>query len=254
MNTPKIDQKKITAAAKEGALKGALEEIKEFYTSWSSPYRKAIKEELETKGIGDFKLDIPDIIALLNESLSKKVSEIANEAIARTYIPIVQQFLTREEKQIKLSDMLKEFISCNYLSDHENLENCELEVERRSEDENEYNYQWLNVAIYCEEHIYEMTLSPTYESEKEVKENKGVGKLKYTFLGLPQKKNKPGMSDYPQTMVLMKDGVELKLPFTKDVLSDPFTSYMYRLILSGSEITIDVEEFDEDMFEERCHC
>ena len=60
-----------------------------------------------------------------------------------------------------------------------------------------------------------------------------------------------------QTMKLsVENGVTLELPFTKDILKDEFMSYIARLVMSGSLIILDVEDFDDWMFPEDdgCHC
>ena len=49
--TPVIDTKVLQEKANEYAQKGAEETIKDFYSGYSSPYRAAIREQLENKGI-----------------------------------------------------------------------------------------------------------------------------------------------------------------------------------------------------------
>ena len=48
----------------------------------------------------------------------------------------------------------------------------------------------------------------------------------------------------------IENGVTLELPFTKDILKDNFTSYIARLVMSGSLIIMDVEYFEDWMFPE----
>lgn len=44
---PELDAERLNEAAKEAAMKGALECINEYYTGYKSPFKKAITEELE---------------------------------------------------------------------------------------------------------------------------------------------------------------------------------------------------------------
>src|SRR5690606_11147379 len=94
--TPVLDLDFLQKKANEHAMKGAEEAIKEFYSSWNSPYRKAIEQNLINKGV-DNNFDIPDIIAVLNQKISNEIDLIANTAISKTFIPFVKEFLIREK-------------------------------------------------------------------------------------------------------------------------------------------------------------
>jgi hypothetical protein len=55
-------------------------------------------------------------------------------------------------------------------------------------------------------------------------------------------------------MKIKVEGAELEMPFTPDVLRDDFISFMARLVISKSVITMDTTDFDDNLFPERCHC
>lgn len=234
---PVIDMTVIQEKANEYALKGAVETIKDFYSGYNSPYRKAIEESLTGRSLG-FNFDLPDIVAAINDNLSKEVDSIANTAIAQTFIPLVQKFLTREEKEIKFSDILKEFVDEHSLN---NYNDCSCEVL-----ENE-RHGWLSVSIVGENKSYDLTLHKDYQSEKD-------GIKKYCFLSLPYRDGINNSYGSKSMKLSLNDGATLEMPFTRDVLSDRFTSYIARLIMSKSLITMDTDSFHEDMFPERCHC
>ena len=232
---PVIDPEVLQEKVNQAAMKGALSTIEEFYTGYNSPFKKAIKEDLEGKEIRHT-FELPDIIATINDSLTSEIDRIANTAISKTFVPLVQRFLTRTDDEIKFSDILKEFIECSPESDRDYFE---VSIKRHEK------YTWLDVILSSEDKSYRLTLHTDYKSERE-------GNVKYIFLGLPYTDN-----GRIQTMKLsIENGVSLELPFTKDILKDKFTSYIARLVMSGSLITLDVEDFDDWMFPEDdgCRC
>lgn len=231
---PVLDMKVLQEKANEYAMKGAIESIKEYYSGYNSPFRKKINEELEKQEIG-WSLDLPDILALINESLKNEMSIIANNSIAQTYVPMVQKLLTRVDKEVNFSEILKEFIEC---VEPEYMDDCEVSVTENSK------YGWLNVSIEHEKRPYELTLHEDSESKRK-------GEKKYCILSLPRNTFTDSRKD---KMTFEMGGGKLEMPFEKDVLKDKFLSYIARIIICDSLITMDTRSFNEDMFPERCHC
>ena len=231
---PVIDPEVLQEKVNQAAMKGALSTIEEFYTGYNSPYKKAIKEDLESKEIRH-SFDLPDIISTINDSLTSEIDRIANTAISKSFVPLVQRFLTRTDDEIKFSDILKEFIECSPESDRDYFE---VNVKKHEK------YSWLDINLSSEDKTYRLTLHSDYKSEKE-------GIVKYILLSLPYTDNSRN-----QTMKLsVENGVTLELPFTRDILKDNFTSYLARLVMSGSLITMDVTDFEDWMFPETgCRC
>lgn len=228
---PVLDTEELQKKANEYAMKGAIESIKDFYTGYNSPFRKAFDEHLQKKDIAP-NFDLPDIIATINESLSKEVDIIANTAISKTFIPALQRFLTREQEEINFSDLLRRFIK---ETNQEDYDLCSVDI-RKSE------YSWLDVTITGEKDEYKITLHEDWETRNEPVR-------KYKLLSLPYSEEK-----YRPTMKLSVDNVALELPFTRDILHNEFLSSIARLVIAGTKINIDQREFDEDMFEKECHC
>ena len=231
---PVIDPEVLQEKVNQAAMKGALSTIEDFYTGYNSPFKKAIKEDLESKEIRH-SFELPDIIATINDTLTTEIDRIANTAISKSFVPLVQRFLTRTEVEIKFSDILKEFIGSSTESDRDYFD---VSIKRHEK------YSWLDVNLSSEDRTYRLTLHTDYKSEKE-------GNVKYIFLGLPYTDN--GRN---QTMKLsIENGATLELPFTRDILKDEFMSYIARLVMSGSLITMDVEDFEDWMFpEDGCSC
>jgi len=249
---PELNLDLIQQKANEAATNGTIKTIEEFYNGYGSPYRKALEDNLKSKGV-DQNFDIPDIVAVLNEKLSAEVDQIANTAISKTFIPLVKQFLVREESEIKFSDILKKFIEAtgfeysNYDADEYSVQ----KVDRHSSSSLKDTFP--TYQIYNGETGYELHFYAKSEG----------GIQSTTLMSLPPQQDKPGSGRYydktyesSNKMKLSLDGVTLELPFARGVLEDDFVSYCARLIIGNCNIIFDVEDFDEDMFPSRnsCNC
>lgn len=241
LNTDVLQEK-----ATEFAMKGAIESIKDYYSGYNSPFRKAIDEQLKAKAF-DHNLDLPDIIAVINESLSKEIDNIANAAIAKTFVPMVRRFLVRAEKEMNFSEILKKFIE---VTDTESPDDVSIDMEKHRE------YNWYKLVLTHKENTYEATLHETYSTKKNPDSKKT-----YEFLSMPtasiSRSRTASYSSYTPSAPVMKlsiDGATLEMPFTRDVLSDPFVSFIATLILADTKITLDCQDFSDEMFPEGCHC
>lgn len=245
---PVIDNELLQKKANEFAQKGAEECIKEFYTGYNSPYKKAIEENLKNKGL-DSSFSIPDIIGVLNDKFSQEIDQIANQAIAKSFIPLVKDFLIREDSEMKFSNILKKFI-----------------------EETNFEYNDLDADDYTVEKVEEYDRSSSLRStffSYQISNGKTGYELRFyrkneTFIeimSLPYRmdeNNKYSRSyESNQKMKISLDGgATLELPFTKGILEDRFISFIARLVIGNNNIIFDVEDFDEDMFpkDDHCHC
>jgi hypothetical protein len=216
---PVIDTEVLQKRANEYAMQGAEASIKEFYTGWNSPYRKAIDAELNKLKVGTG-IELPDVVALINEALSQAVDEIANAALAKTFIPQVKRFLTRVDAEIPFSDILKEFIETG--SDIEPGD-CDCSIDKDAK------YGWLTIEISDGKRNYNFTLHVDHNTEKQ-------------------------QQKYGEKITLYVDDAKIELPFTRNVLQDNFVSYLASIVLCNSKITMDCDGFEDNMFPERCHC
>lgn len=240
---PVINTETLQQKANEYALKGAEEALKDFYSGYNSPYKKAIEENLKNKGL-DNNFDIPDIVAVLNEKISEEVDLIANNAISKTFIPKIKKFLTREDAEFKFSDILKKFID---VTDFE------------SNDIDHYDY---TVDFECREGktFSNATFFHFIISNGEVKYNLHFYRSKevITIISLPrvEKTNdKHNSYSYNQKMTLTIGDAKLEMPFTRGVLEDDFVSLIARLVIGNNKIVFDTTDFSEDLFpNDHCHC
>lgn len=224
---PSIDSEIIQERASEFAMKGVIESIKEFYTGYNSPFKKAIEEELKKKSIPSNFLALPDIMALINQELVREIDAIANQAVAKSFIPLVSEFLSGVEKEVNFSNILKKLIKQLEL---DNPYECSVQISKK-------DYGDLDVRVEWKEESYRLTLYQDRYSTKE-------GFIKYKFLNLPW-----SYETQRKTMKLQIGEATLEMPFTTSVLENPFLSYIARLIIAGSLITMDCEDFDEEWFQ-----
>lgn len=233
--TATVDINTLQEKANEFATKGALKAIEDFYTGYNSPYKKGIIENLSSKSVDNFSFALPDILALINEHLTIEIDAIANTAVAKSFVPLVAQFLTRQEKTADFSDILKQFIeTAGY--DEKDPDNFNSICEK------DKTHGWYNVELSDLKRSYSFTLYENYESKK-------TDHIKYQLLSLPYT-DKTDRS----VMKISIEGASLELPFTRDILKDSFVSKLAGYVISNTVITMDTTYFNEDMFPHECHC
>lgn len=242
---PVINTELLQQKANEYAMKGAEEALKDFYTSYNSPYKKAIEENLKNKGT-DQQFDIPDIIGALNEKFSEEIDNIANSAIANSFIPLVKKFLIREDSEVRFSDILKKFI-----------ERTDFEYNQKYNEVDISDYQVEKVEErYGSFFEYRISYNDIGYELRFYKKSEGT----VTIMSLPYILKSDRYDRQFETKQIMKlsleGGATLEMPFTKGILEDDFASYIARLVIGNNNIIFDVEDFDDDMFPENdnCHC
>ncbi|WP_322545006.1 hypothetical protein [Elizabethkingia miricola] len=247
---PVIDTDFLQQKANEYAMKGAEDALRDFYTSYSSPYKKAIEENLNNKGV-DGSFDIPDIIGVLNAKFSQQVDEIANTAIAKTFVPMVKKFLTREDAEIKFSEILHKFIErTDFKGNDQSIEDYTVEKITKYDESPSLRDTFFSYQISNGEIGYELSFYRNRHNDKE----------EITMSSLPYLLDNYGKYSHRyETQQKMKisldEGVTLELPFVKGILDDDFTSFIARLVVGNNTIVFDVQDFDEDMFpNNHCHC
>lgn len=225
---PVLNMDELQAKANEFAMKGAIESIKDFYSGYNSPYRKSINEQLEKRGVS-VHFELPDIIAELNKGLANEIDLIANQAIAKSFVPLVNKLLTRTEPEVNFSSLLKCLIKdC----DAEYASECDLEIEE------EPRWGWLNINVTINKEKCCFTL---HKQLSEIGDTK-----RYQLLSLPSL----SISGNRIMKVSLDGGATLELPFIPNVLQGEFNSYCARLVMSQSIIIMDCDDIDEDWFHE----
>lgn len=222
---PILDSTKLQEAANNAAMAGTIKALNEYYNGYNSPYTTALREELDKKNTS-IHLELPDIVALINDKISAEVDLIANRAIAQTLLPDLKRALTRRPEIVLFSDILKSAIEDIFEVKQEDCR-CEIEIHPK--------FGWLNVRLIIKERRYEFTLHK--DNEKPL----------YWCASLSRDEHKH------EEMELSIDNIKVKIPFTTGVLKNKLQQYLASIIISGSKIEMDVEDFEYNMFE-NCHC
>lgn len=129
MIVPSIDMSKVQELANQYAMEGIRKALENFYTSYDSPFRKAVLEHFNEQ-VPSFQLDLPGIMAMLNEALSTMCDNIVNKAIATSYIPLINDLLTQTKKEICVSDIVKKFIEVYSDGDEWDGDNFSVTIEK----------------------------------------------------------------------------------------------------------------------------
>lgn len=233
LENPKVDVKVIQQRANEAAEKAYLKEIEAYYTSYNSPYRKLIAEELEKQEF-TYSMRLPNIMEKINKALSDQIDQIANNAIAHSFIPMVHEALVKIDKDLKISKFLQMVIE---------------ELHPDSEEAEEFNFSysknrrnnWLDCQLITHQGSYEFTLHGDMY---------GTPEGKHKLLSMP--------SDHEsrfKKVKIIKDDVTVEIPFTSNILQDKVMNIFFKILLSECVIDVDCDEFDEDWFpRNECHC
>lgn len=222
---PVLDMEEIQAKANEFALKGAIECIKSYYTGYDSPFKKEIENYLKNMS-PSFSFTMPEIMGVINESLSSQIDIIANEAVAKSYVPLVRQFLTRTKEVVNVSEIVDKFKEVHEFDD-DSIEAC------LSKDE---SFGWHNLILECGKEKYNITLHEDSKDEK--------GQEYFSMLSLPYECKD---SRYNHTMkIQISEGATMEVPFTCGILHNRFLTYIANLVMFKTKIVIDKADFDDE--------
>lgn len=188
------------------ALKGAEDAIKEYYTSYKSPYKQAIQAYLEGNQTV-IKFEIPNFVDALNTQINNKINGMVNNTIALT---LMEEFdgLFKDHQNIKFSDLLKA-----YKKENDEIPRVEwIERER------------FLLKFKIDDYLF-------YFRENESTELITITSFYNT--------------DYSETnMRVKKNDVTIELPAFNNRLYDDFTKMVYSAIIHKTPIEIDVDYWE----------
>ena len=227
MKEIKLDEEKIQQMAEKYALEGAEKAIRDYYTSYNSPYVKALEEHLRTQ-LPSRWFDLPDLTAAINKALSEKISTLCNQMVAQTYIRIFDRMLSGVERGVVSSqDVYRNY--CEYVKDREDDdfdgEELECEVETSS-----YGFKYL-LMKYNGETEFRLSL---YEDKRDKD-----GNQLYSITGLPHTGAYAHLDGkLPSMSIKLDENRTASVPITPDVLSNSFMAYLANILIHGVKIII----------------
>ena len=84
ITAPVLDMNVIQKAAQDAAMKAALEEVKDYYLGYNSPYRKQLKEYM-AKNAPSTCLELPEFSELLSKSLTAEIENFVNKKCVESF-------------------------------------------------------------------------------------------------------------------------------------------------------------------------
>lgn len=226
MEPIKLDDKKLQELAEQYAMKGAEQAIKDFYTGYHSEYMDKVRQVC-TDHMPSIFFDPVDITAEINKAIKQRLTAIANEAVAKSFIPLIEGLLSRFPNNITTSNYLFQLYG-NYVKDREDddFDSSELELTVRSD-------SYFTKMNFCYKGDEEFVLFLSDAGfDKDSKERL------YTTHSLPH--NHAWKSSKSRTMTLHIDGKKkLEMPFEPDVLDNDFMRDCARLVMYQTKIAIE---------------
>jgi hypothetical protein len=233
---PKISVKEVQEAANRAAMEGIKSALENFYTGYNSPFKKAIQESLE-KEVPSFSFDLTGVMALLNESLVTIIDEVTNQAVAKSYIPLVRDLLTKTKDEIKVSEIVEKFISA-YSDYGEEWDGDDFRAELKKDD-----LGWYNLHLEAIEEEVEFTIVIHKDFNRKNPD-------KYQIINIPIEKgygNSFGNIKYSFTL---DDGktVKMEMPYGYGILKNDFIRFIANLVTFNTSIVIDTDNFDDILY------
>lgn len=234
MIVPSIDMSKVQEYANQYAMEGMRKALSDFYTGYDSPFKKAVLEHFKDQ-VPSFDLDLPRIMVLLNEALSSMCDQIVNQAIATSYIPLVNDFLTQTPKEIRVSDIVKKFVK--YYQEDRSWDSNNFTANIQKDDK----FDWY--TLYLESAEDEVKLHITLHNTSTVNEN---GIRLYKILSVPYEERYGDKFGHMKCTVTTEDGknATLEMPYGHGVLCDGFLRYIARLVMFQTNIVLDTFDFE----------
>ena len=227
MKEIQLDEQKIQQMAEKYAMEGAEKAIRDYYTSYNSPYVKALEEHLN-KQLPSRWFDLPDLTAAINKALSDKIATLCNQVVAQTYIRIFDRIMSGNERGVVSSQTIYTKY-CEYVKDREDddFDGEELECEVET---SHYGFKYL-LMKYNGETEFRLSL---YEDGCDER-----GNQMYSITGLPHTGQFAHLDGkLPMMSIKLDENRTASVPITPDVLSNEFMAYMANILIHGTKIII----------------
>lgn len=226
MKEIKLDEQKLQELAEKYAMEGAEKAIKEFYTGYHSEYMKQVEKVCQDR-MPSIYFDPVDITAEINKAIKQRITAIANEAVAKTYIPLIERMLTKTPNNLMTSGMLFQEYG-NYVKEREGDDFCAGYLEIRVETD-----VYFTKLIFGYDGNDEFRL---YLSEAGYDQD-GKKKL-YMTHSLPSDCNYKNDGSRMMTLHL-GNGRRLEMPFVPDALNNSFVRSCAQAVIYQTKIVID---------------
>ena len=173
--------------------------------------------------------DLPDLTAAINKALADKITDLANQVVAKTYIPLFNSFLTPcKENVVSTQSLFQEFGDYVKDRDEDDFDSEDLEFEVK------HGSYGLSSLLFKYRGDVEFDLS-IWESGRNEK-----GDQLYIISRLPGTSQWDHLNNKARMMKLtLADGATAEVPIMDDVLSNDFMAYCAKLLICKTKIEID---------------
>jgi len=229
MKQIELPEEKIQQLAEKYAMEGAEKAIREYYTGYNSPYVKMMTAHIEAIAPNP-RFNLPDLTAAINKALADKITDLANEVVAKTYIPLFNRILTPSETNVvSTENLFQEF--GDYIKDREGddeFDSDELDFEAK---QGTFGLRSL-LFKYKGEVEFDLSIWESGRNEK--------GDQLYVISRLPGTSQWDHLSNKARMMKLtLTDGATAEVPILDDVLSNDFMAYCAKLLICKTKVEID---------------
>jgi hypothetical protein len=226
MEPIKLDEKKLQELAEKYAMEGAEKAIKEFYTGYHSEYMKQVEKVCQDH-MPSIYFDPVDITAEINKAIKQRMTAIANEAVANTFIPLIERMLTGTPNNLMTSGMLYQEYG-DYVKERE---------------DDDFDADGLEIKVETDEFFTKLIFG--YDGNDEFRlylseagyDQDGKEKL-YITHSLPMDCNYKKEGSRKMTLHL-GDRRRLEMPFEPDALNNSFVRSCARAVIYQTKISID---------------
>lgn len=229
MKQIELPEEKIQQLAEKYAMEGAEKAIREYYTGYNSPFMKRMEAHIQAIAPNP-RFNLPDLTAAINKALADKITDLANQVVAKTYIPLFNRFLTPSGTNVvSTENLFQEF--GDYIKDREGddeFDSDELDFEAM---EGTFGLRSL-LFKYKGEVEFDLSIWASERNEK--------GDQLYIISRLPGTSQWDHLSNKARMMKLtLTDGATAEVPILDDVLSNDFMAYCAKLLICKTKVEID---------------
>ena len=234
ITAPVLDMNVIQKAAQDAAMKAALEEVKDYYLGYNSPYRKQLKEYM-AKNAPSTRLELPEFSELLSKSLHAEIENIVNKKCVESFAQEIRRAFShlKEESDgtILLSTLAEDMMSHIDFDDSDYDNSFELEVRDGS-----FNMKDVYVTISedDEEKTYRFTLMS----------NSSDGT--YRVLAMPYTSDDNDLYTADKKITLKTENCTVSFPMFSGVSNDHTLLVLARCIMFDAHIRIDQDYISKD--------
>lgn len=226
---PILDLEKLQEVANKAAEEAAISEVKSFFTSYNSPFRKNIKEWLENN-IPNTKFQLPNFIESVQKAIIGEVEKNINIICVKEAVSQIRNGITNlpidKDGTIKLSNVFEEMSQEVDTEDGKYFEASVKNVKG-------IYGEWYEVEIKLHSNAKDIYRTFTLH-ENSFGEHTGT----YSVISMPAEDDLHAKAD-----IKTEDGSEIKFPVFTGLANDHILLTIAKLCMFRTPVIVDTKEF-----------